>query len=184
MAWSNHGRHHRSLCREGSAGPPGAVERQRGLSGAGWGGGGSRPGAGDVFWVRGCVCACMGGVHRCAPPGSAGLPPLSEESGGQNVADGSRPPLRGGGQEGLGAWDAPCRVSPGLASSWPSPAGSRSWWYFSCLARIRSILRGAAQAAPELPKAPRDPSAMPGCRALGGGTGGSRVPPQNPLTAV
>lgn len=86
----------------------------------------------------------------------------------------------GGGQEGLGAWEAPCRVSPGLASSWPSPAGSRSWWYFSCLARIRSILRGAAQAAPELPKAPRDPSAMPGCRALGGGHRGLPGAPPKP----
>lgn len=33
-AWSNHGRHHRSLCRAGSAGLLGAVERQWGLSGA------------------------------------------------------------------------------------------------------------------------------------------------------
>lgn len=184
MAWSNHGRHHRSLCREGSAGPPGAVERQRGLSGAGWGGGGSRPGAGDVFWVRGCVCACMGGVHRCAPPGSAGLPPLSKESGGQNVADGSRPPLRGGGRRGWGLGTPPV----GSHLAWPhpgprrraaAPGGISPAWLGSapsCGAQHR-LLQSS-------PKPPGTPARCQAAGRSGGGAGGSRVPPQNPLTAV
>ena len=63
-AWSNHGRHHRSLCREGSAGPLGAVERQTGrLRTATLGA--PAPSAGASREVReGGSPQCSVGVHR------------------------------------------------------------------------------------------------------------------------
>ena len=122
-AWSNHGRHHRSLCREGSAGLPGAVGRQmgRGLRTAARG----APAAGASRW-RG------EGIHRS----SVGL---HRDKRWPWVAVTLLCPERGWG----GTGGTP-QLSPGLASSCPSPPlpGSRSWWYFSCLARIRSILPG------------------------------------------
>lgn len=83
-AWSNHGRHHRSLCRAGSAGLLGAVERQWGLSGATMGAPTPVHGVG-VFG---------GGFDRRALCWAA--PVLAQQGMGMlgvRVGDGLRPPL-------------------------------------------------------------------------------------------
>lgn len=89
-------------------------------------------------------------------------------------------------------WGPPHRLSPALAPSCPSPPGSRSWWYFSCLARIRSILWDAARDAPELPRSPvlhhhagypAPPRALPapqGAPTAPGGLGGAPRTPSLP----
>lgn len=137
-AWSNHGRHHRSLCREGSAGLLGAVE---------WQMGGLRTAtlSAPTPSTGGRAGRAGRGVHHDAPWGSTRT----------GVGDGSRSPCcaqRGGG----GTEGRTPQLSPGLASSCPSPVprGSRSWWYFSCLARIRSILPGRSCCGAHSPKPP------------------------------
>lgn len=77
----------------------------------------------------------------------------------------------------------PCTPSPVRSSSAPSVGslGSLSWWYFSCLARIRSILwQRRASSVPvclPLPQGPPGPLAEPLHTAMGGSTPGWTTDP-------
>lgn len=132
-AWSDHGRHHRSLCRDGSAGPPGAVGRQTGLRTA-------TPGAptpAGGHSGRGGVTTLLHG----APPGWA------------SVMGHSRTRVPG---DGAGTREGP----PGSHLIWPRPAlgrrcgaaapgGTSAAWCGSAPSCGQSMLRSP------LPQAPR-----------------------------
>lgn len=157
VAWSTHGLCH--LCRDGSAGPPGAVGWQMGLRTA-------TPRAptppwGDLGWegvttmLHGAPPAWMSAMGQC-----------------HHLCV-----LRGVGDKG-----GTPQLSPALAPSCsvPVPRGKRSWWYFCCLARIRSILEAqdAAEPAPPDPQGHPIHRGAPKCRERGPSV------PQNPLTAA
>lgn len=83
---------------------------------------------------------------------------------------------------GVGDTGGTPQLSPALAPSCsvPVPRGKRSWWYFCCLARIRSILevQDAAEPAPPDPQGHPIHRGAPKCRERGPSA------PQNPLTAA